>query len=103
MWWFIQHFDINWLIWIKNRLEGDEGYDVGERGGQHGGGNAPVHGHKSQSGQRSAGRKIIEHLVEMFLNPELYIFHENLLYVQEVVTQPKILNRTISSNLIHVT
>ena len=26
-----------------------------------------------------------------------------LLYVQEVVTQPKILNRTILSNLIHVT
>ena len=27
----------------------------------------------------------------------------NVLYVQEVVTQPRILNRTILSNLIHVT
>ena len=28
---------------------------------------------------------------------------KNLLYVQEVVTQPKILNRTILYNLVHVT
>ena len=28
---------------------------------------------------------------------------ENILYVQEVVTQPKILNRTILYNLVHVT
>ena len=27
----------------------------------------------------------------------------SVLYVQEVVTQPKILNRTILSNIIHVT
>ena len=36
-------------------------------------------------------------LVKTFLRSEA-----PLLYVQEVVTQPKILNRTILSNLIHV-
>ena len=57
------------LIWsrIENGLEGDEGYDVGERGGQHRGGNAPVHGDESQASQRSAGCKIIQHIVELFL------------------------------------
>ena len=42
--------------------------------------------------------KIHIHLTKFFLH-EL----KNLLYVQEVVTRPKILNRTILSNWIHVT
>ena len=32
-----------------------------------------------------------------------YIYVASVLYVQEVVTQPKILNRTILYNLVHVT
>ena len=39
-----------------------------------------------------------------FLDPDPNItFAVMVLYVQEVVTQPKILNRTILSNIIHVT
>ena len=32
-----------------------------------------------------------------------FLFYHGLLYVQEVVTQPKILNRTTLYNLVHVT
>ena len=44
----------------------------------------------------------------LFLSPWKIIYIstwsvQTLLYVQEVVTQPKILNRTILYNLVHVT
>ena len=41
----------------------------------------------------------------LYVNICIYIggLMEYILYVQEVVTQPKILNRTILSNLVHVT
>ena len=39
--------------------------------------------------------------IRFYLAPRILFYL--LLYVQEVVTQPQILNRTILSNLIHVT